>query len=288
MRDHGWQTWLIVALLLAAAEMATLDLTLLMMAVGAGVGCILCALGLQRLGPGARRRRSSRSRCWPSCAPASSGGCTPAHAPERPAGAGRQERPRARAGHRAHRARQAQRRGLVGARPRGVRRSSSRAARSAWPRSTAPPPSSTRCLDGSAVSHRSCTSAARRPTGSPRGGRIPCGVLIILGIVVLLAIVVLVKAVRIVPQAYAGIVERFGKYRTTLSAGPEHRHAVRRPGALPHRPARAGGVVPAAAGDHRGQPGGLDRHRHLLPGHQPGRRRRTRSPTTSRRSSSSP
>lgn len=45
IRDHDWQSWLIVALLLAAAEMATLDLTLLMMAVGAGAGCILCALG---------------------------------------------------------------------------------------------------------------------------------------------------------------------------------------------------------------------------------------------------
>ena len=43
--------------------------------------------------------------------------------------------------------------------------------------------------------------------------------LIVLGIIVLLAIVVLLKAVRIVPQARAGIVERFGKYRTTLSAG---------------------------------------------------------------------
>jgi regulator of protease activity HflC (stomatin/prohibitin superfamily) len=43
--------------------------------------------------------------------------------------------------------------------------------------------------------------------------------LIILGIVVLLAILVLVKSVQIIPQAYAGIVERFGKYRTTLSAG---------------------------------------------------------------------
>jgi regulator of protease activity HflC (stomatin/prohibitin superfamily) len=43
--------------------------------------------------------------------------------------------------------------------------------------------------------------------------------LIVLGIVVLLAILVLVKSVQIIPQAYAGIVERFGKYRTTLSAG---------------------------------------------------------------------
>jgi membrane protein implicated in regulation of membrane protease activity len=50
IRDHGWQTWLIAALLLAAAEMATLDFTLLMMAVGAGVGCILAALGLNVVG----------------------------------------------------------------------------------------------------------------------------------------------------------------------------------------------------------------------------------------------
>jgi regulator of protease activity HflC (stomatin/prohibitin superfamily) len=43
--------------------------------------------------------------------------------------------------------------------------------------------------------------------------------LIALGVIVVLAIVIIVKAVRIVPQARAGIVERFGKYRTTLSAG---------------------------------------------------------------------
>jgi regulator of protease activity HflC (stomatin/prohibitin superfamily) len=43
--------------------------------------------------------------------------------------------------------------------------------------------------------------------------------LIALGVIVLLAIVIIVKSVRIVPQARAGIVERFGKYRTTLSAG---------------------------------------------------------------------
>jgi regulator of protease activity HflC (stomatin/prohibitin superfamily) len=44
-------------------------------------------------------------------------------------------------------------------------------------------------------------------------------VLIVLGIILLLAAITLFKAVRIVPQARAGIVERFGKYRTTLSAG---------------------------------------------------------------------
>lgn len=46
LRDHGWETWLIVALVLAGAEMATLDFTLLMMAVGAGAGCLLAALGV--------------------------------------------------------------------------------------------------------------------------------------------------------------------------------------------------------------------------------------------------
>ncbi len=48
--DHDWQTWLIIALLLAAAEMATLDFTLLMMAVGAGVACLLAALGVGIVG----------------------------------------------------------------------------------------------------------------------------------------------------------------------------------------------------------------------------------------------
>ncbi len=41
----------------------------------------------------------------------------------------------------------------------------------------------------------------------------------IAGVVLLIVIIALIRAVRIVPQARAGIVERFGKYRTTLSAG---------------------------------------------------------------------
>jgi len=43
--------------------------------------------------------------------------------------------------------------------------------------------------------------------------------LIVLGILALFAILMLGKTVQIVPQARAGIVERFGKYRTTLTAG---------------------------------------------------------------------
>ncbi|MEV7396304.1 SPFH domain-containing protein [Aeromicrobium sp. NPDC092404] len=43
--------------------------------------------------------------------------------------------------------------------------------------------------------------------------------LIVLILLAVLAIVVVSMTVKIVPQARAGIVERFGKYRTTLSAG---------------------------------------------------------------------
>jgi regulator of protease activity HflC (stomatin/prohibitin superfamily) len=44
-------------------------------------------------------------------------------------------------------------------------------------------------------------------------------VLILLGLLALFVIVMLAKTVRIVPQARAGIVERFGKYRGSLPAG---------------------------------------------------------------------
>jgi regulator of protease activity HflC (stomatin/prohibitin superfamily) len=44
-------------------------------------------------------------------------------------------------------------------------------------------------------------------------------VLILVGLLVLFAVAVLAKTVRIVPQARAGIVERFGKYKGTLPAG---------------------------------------------------------------------
>ena len=43
--------------------------------------------------------------------------------------------------------------------------------------------------------------------------------LILLALLLLFVIVVLAKTVRIVPQARAGIVERFGKYKGTLPAG---------------------------------------------------------------------
>ncbi len=42
---------------------------------------------------------------------------------------------------------------------------------------------------------------------------------VVLGLVLLLVVLALAKTVRIVPQARAGIVERFGKYKSTLPAG---------------------------------------------------------------------
>ena len=90
--------------------------------------------------------------------------------------------------------------------------------------------------------------------------------------VFIFVLVVIVRSIRIIPQATAGVVERLGRYHRTLSPGlnilvpfidrvrPLDRHA------------RAGRVLPAAAGDHRGQPRRLDRHRRLLPGHRRARR----------------
>jgi regulator of protease activity HflC (stomatin/prohibitin superfamily) len=44
-------------------------------------------------------------------------------------------------------------------------------------------------------------------------------ILVLLGLLLLFVIVVIAKAIRVVPQAYAGVVERFGKYKETLPAG---------------------------------------------------------------------
>ena len=40
--------------------------------------------------------------------------------------------------------------------------------------------------------------------------------LIVVGIIVLLVIIVLLRTVRIVPQAFVGVVERLGRYSRTL------------------------------------------------------------------------
>ena len=45
------------------------------------------------------------------------------------------------------------------------------------------------------------------------------GILVLIVLLVLFAVAVMAKTIRIVPQARAGIVERFGKYKATLPAG---------------------------------------------------------------------
>ena len=45
------------------------------------------------------------------------------------------------------------------------------------------------------------------------------GSLIVAGVVLLFVLIVVTRAVRIVPQAQAGIVERLGRYSRTLDPG---------------------------------------------------------------------
>ena len=45
-RDHMWETWTALAILLGLAELLSLDLVLLMLAMGAGVGILTALLGL--------------------------------------------------------------------------------------------------------------------------------------------------------------------------------------------------------------------------------------------------
>lgn len=45
LRDHAWETWLGLTIVLAMAEMLSLDFILLMLAAGAGVGMLAALLG---------------------------------------------------------------------------------------------------------------------------------------------------------------------------------------------------------------------------------------------------
>ena len=61
--------------------------------------------------------------------------------------------------------------------------------------------------------------------------------LIVLGVVALVVLITLARAIRIVPQARAGIVERLGRYQPHAGRGPGADHPVRRPGEAADRPA---------------------------------------------------
>lgn len=45
LRDHAWETWLALTILLGVAELFSMDLILLMLAAGAGVGMLSALLG---------------------------------------------------------------------------------------------------------------------------------------------------------------------------------------------------------------------------------------------------
>jgi regulator of protease activity HflC (stomatin/prohibitin superfamily) len=48
---------------------------------------------------------------------------------------------------------------------------------------------------------------------------VPIALLILAVLLLLFVVVMLAKTVKIIPQARAGVVERFGKYKTSLPAG---------------------------------------------------------------------
>ena len=78
-------------------------------------------------------------------------------------------------------------------------------------------------------------------------------VVILLVILAIFVVTTLFRAIRIVPQARAGVVERLGKYRKTLLPGLN----ILVPfidRMLPLIDLRASCFVPAAASHHRGQP----------------------------------
>lgn len=89
--------------------------------------------------------------------------------------------------------------------------------------------------------------------------------LVFLAVLVIFAIIVVAKSVALIPQAEAAVIERLGRYSRTVSGQltllVPFIDRVRARG-----PARAGGVVSAATGDHRGQLDAEHRHRRLLPG----------------------
>ena len=93
--------------------------------------------------------------------------------------------------------------------------------------------------------------------------------LVLVGVLVVFAAIIVAKSVALIPQAEAAVIERLGRYSKTVSGQLTLAAAVRRQDPRAGRSARASGVVPAAAGDHRGQPDGQHRYRRLLPGDRP-------------------
>src|SRR6195952_5417176 len=71
--------------------------------------------------------------------------------------------------------------------------------------------------------HTCCASTSSSPESrappEKRGVAMGAAVLVVFALLLIFVVLVLAKTIRIVPQARAGIVERFGKYKTTLQPG---------------------------------------------------------------------
>ena len=82
--------------------------------------------------------------------------------------------------------------------------------------------------------------AARQPDTMPRTGALAMwiGSSIFTLALFVVALIVIIKAIRVVPQQHALVVERLGRFYAVLAARAQLRHPVRRPRRLPARPAR--------------------------------------------------
>ena len=277
-----------LALILAAIEAATVDFVFLMLAGG--------ALGRRRGGrargavPGAGRRRRRRGRCCCSSLvrPVIKRQFMVAEAePRHRRAAGSSAAAAACSGR--HR------------RPTAASRWAARPGPPAPPQGRRPrasPAKEVRVVSPSRRGHRDRHRPSRpdrvtdtHRTVRPGADRHPWSrptLVIVLLILVAFALIVLVRTVRIVPAADRADHRAAGPLRRTLERRHPLPRAVRRQGARQHRPARAGRVLPAAAGDHLATTSSSASTRSSTTRSSTRSRPSTRSPTSSRASSSSP
>ena len=264
----AWVIWLIAAVIFGSRGDRHPGFFLAPFAGGAPWPRRWPALGAGATVELGRRSSSSRSSCSPRCGrspartSASRRGCGPAR--RRSSGSTGDGR-RADRQRRGRRLRAARRRDLDRARRTTTTRSSSRATRV------------------HVLEIRGATALVARM-------RRPQWTAGLIALIVLAVFVFIVAAVGRADRAAGARGDRRAARPLLAHARPgaDADRPVHRPRQAADRPARAGRLVPAAAGDHRGQPRGRDRHRHLLHGHRPARPPPTRSPTRCRRSSSSP
>ncbi len=210
LRDHVWAGWLALAVVLGALELLSLDLFLVMLAGGALVGGVTA--------PRRPVRAADRARADHRGRPA---GADPA-----------QRRHRLHTGPTLRTGADA----LIGKRATVLRElaygTPGRVKIGGEEWTAEPYDEDDRIEPGEVVDV--VRSRARRPTccastgsgrdvpattGERRGVPMGAAVLVLFALLLVFVVLVLAKTIRIVPQARAGIVERFGKYKTTLHRG---------------------------------------------------------------------